>query len=222
MQGTIHLGGGGSERDEAKLWAEAFPPGARVAVWPFAQSNPAERRYAGEWFTGALAALGPLTVDVWLTPEDHDPSLQDVDVVAIPGGNTFSLLHTLREARLLPALHDHLGRGGGLYGGSAGAVLVGADIGIALAADPNDVGLVDTTALDLLHGMDVLPHYTDDQLGAARDHHRRTGRPVLALPERSGIVLTGVTARNAGPDPVHVITRDGSVEHAAAVPWSLE
>ncbi|WP_161606045.1 hypothetical protein [Microlunatus speluncae] len=40
MQGPIHLGGGGSERDEARLWAEAFPPGARVAVWPFAQSDP--------------------------------------------------------------------------------------------------------------------------------------------------------------------------------------
>lgn len=221
MQGHFHLGGGGSEQDEARLWAEAFPPGSRIAVWPFAQPDRAGRRLSGDWFSSALAALGAYRIDVWLTPDDHDPSLTEVDVVAIPGGNTFDLLHTLREAGLLPALHDHLGRGGSVYGGSAGAVLAGADIGIALVADPNDVGLEDTTGLDLLHGLDVLPHYTDDQLEFARDHHRRTGRPVLGLPERSGVVVTGGTARIVGPDPVRVITRDGSVERAAGDRWSL-
>ncbi len=221
MQGLIHLGGGGSEQDEARLWAEAFPPGARVAVWPFAQASTADRRSAGEWLTAALAALGPYQVEVWLSPDDHDPALDRVDVVAIPGGNTFGLLHTLRQAGLLAALRDHLGRGGAVYGGSAGAVLIGADIGIALVADPNEVGLVDTTGLDLLHGMDVLPHYTDDQLGFARDHHRRTGRPVLGLPERSGVVLSGATARNVGPDAVHVITRDLAVGYPTDTRWPI-
>jgi dipeptidase E len=221
MQGHFHLGGGGSEQDEARLWAEAFPAGARIAVWPFAQSSVADRRRSGDWLTSALAALGPHQIDVWLAADDHDASLAGVDVVAIPGGNTFDLLHTLNEAGLLSVLHDHLARSGSVYGGSAGAVLAGADIGIALVADPNDVGLEDTTGLDLLHGLDVLPHYTDDQLGFAQDHHRRTGRPVLGLPERGGVVVAGTTARTVGPESVQVITRDDSVERVAGERWPL-
>ncbi|WP_284043324.1 hypothetical protein [Actinoplanes sp. M2I2] len=35
----IFLGGGGSEKDEARLWDEVFRPGARLAVWPHAMPH---------------------------------------------------------------------------------------------------------------------------------------------------------------------------------------
>lgn len=45
--------------------------------------------------------------------------------------------------------------------GSAGAVLSCEDVAIAVAHDPNDVGVVDLTGLALVPTYSVLPHYDD-------------------------------------------------------------
>jgi dipeptidase E len=245
VTGRVFLGGGGTEADEAALWAEAFPAGSRVVIWPFAHRAAVDRRAAGAWATTALLAIDVADVDVWVTtepgvdqprlgePGPGEPRLNrpgapgrrglgGVDVVAVPGGNTFGLLQALREAGLLDLLHAHLLRGGSLYGGSAGAVLAGADVDLARAADPDDVGTTDTRGLDLVHGHDVLPHWTDDQEAAAQRHSRATGRPVLAIPERGGVVVApDGTARSVGPDVVQVITAERTVRRAVGEEWSL-
>lgn len=206
MEGSIYLGGGGSEADEANLWGEVFIPGATVAVWPFAQRTHEGRRASIDWMETSLATRGSFTIDGWLSPDADHQSLLGADIVAVPGGNTFDLLHALRTAGLLSLLEEHLARGGSFYGGSAGAVVAGADVGIALTADPNHVGLGDTRGLDLAGGCDILPHYTDGQESTARAHLGTTGRPVLCLPESSGVVLVAGTARNVGPSEVKLVT----------------
>ena len=235
MTGRVFLGGGGTEADEAALWDEAFPAGSRVVIWPFAHRAAVDRRAAGAWATTALLAIDVADVDVWVTTEPgvdrprldqlvvrRRRGLDGVDVVAVPGGNTFDLLQALREAGLLDLLHAHLLRGGSLYGGSAGAVLAGADVDLARAADPDDVGTTDTRGLDLVHGHDVLPHWTDDQEAAARRHSRASGRPVLAIPESGGVVVApDGTARSVGPDVVQVITAERTVRRAVGEEWSL-
>jgi len=235
VTGRVFLGGGGTEADEAALWDEAFPAGSRVVIWPFAHRAAVDRRAAGAWATTALLAIDVADVDVWVTTEPgvdrprldqlvvrRRRGLDGVDVVAVPGGNTFDLLQALREAGLLDLLHAHLLRGGSLYGGSAGAVLAGADVDLARAADPDDVGTTDTRGLDLVHGHDVLPHWTDDQEAAARRHSRASGRPVLAIPESGGVVVApDGTARSVGPDVVQVITAERTVRRAVGEEWSL-
>ena len=235
MTGRVFLGGGGTEADEAALWDEAFPAGSRVVIWPFAHRAAVDRRAAGAWAATALLAIDVADVDVWVTTEPgvdrprldqlvvrRRRGLDGVDVVAVPGGNTFDLLQALREAGLLDLLHAHLLRGGSLYGGSAGAVLAGADVDLARAADPDDVGTTDTRGLDLVHGHDVLPHWTDDQEAAARRHSRASGRPVLAIPESGGVVVApDGTARSVGPDVVQVITAERTVRRAVGEEWSL-
>jgi len=235
VTGRVFLGGGGTEADEAALWAEAFPAGSRVVIWPFAHRAAVDRRAAGAWATTALLAIDVADVDVWVTTEPgvdrprldqlvvrRRRGLDGVDVVAVPGGNTFDLLQALREAGLLDLLQAHFLRGGSLYGGSAGAVLAGADVDLARAADPDDVGTTDTRGLDLVHGHDVLPHWTDDQEAAARRHSRASGRPVLAIPESGGVVVApDGTARSVGPDVVQVITAERTVRRAVGEEWSL-
>ena len=220
--GAIYLGGGGSERDEAQLWDAAFATPARVVVWPFAHRATADREAAGEWFTQALGQRGLVDIETWTEAESHSPrELDRVDVVAIPGGNTFDLLHTLLIADLLPLLTAFLDRGGRAYGGSAGAVLMGADIGIASVADANDVRLRRTGGLNLVAGLDVLPHYTAGHAGFARDHHRDHGRAVLCIPQSGGVVVTGGTGWNPGPSAVHVITATTTATYRQGDRWEL-
>jgi dipeptidase E len=146
--------------------------------------------------------------------------LDGVDVIAIPGGNTFNLAHMLRADGLFPLLSSFLERGGGVYGGSAGAVLMGADIGIASIADSNDVGLEETSGLDLVGGLDVLPHYRRELHGVARAHHRDSGHGLLCLPEPSGVIIVGGKARNVGPAAVHVVTGSSSVTYGPGDSWN--
>lgn len=208
MRGDLYLGGGGSVEQEAALWAEAFPAGVAVAIWPFAHATAEGRDASIAWMRQALASRAVAQVDAWPELDGAERSLAGVDIVAIPGGNTFDLLHVLRSTGLLSLLRDHLRNGGRLYGGSAGAVLAGADIGIARTADRNDAGITDTRGLDLLGGVDVLPHYSDHQRAPARAHSRANDRAVLCLPEASGVVVSGNLLRNVGPESVELVSQD--------------
>lgn len=222
MTGTIYIGGGGSEDEEAKLWIEAFRPGLSVTVWPFAHPALANRQSAGRWITGALERFAPSHIDIWDSPAGREHSdLEDTDIIAIPGGNTFDLLDTLHSSGLFLALRAFLDRGGRVYGGSAGAILMGNDIGIALEADPNDVGLQDTTGMGILGELDVLPHYTEELLDFARAHRNQSGRNVLCLPEPTGVVVKDGTIRNVGPEPVHIITSTETKTYQMGATWPV-
>jgi dipeptidase E len=221
MVGRIFLGGGGDEADEALLWDEAFGSGQHVTVWPFARRDPREREEVGRWFSAALTARGSFSIDVWLGDESDAGALDGCDVLAIPGGNTFDLLAHLVSRGRLQTLRDFHARGGHLYGGSAGAVLMGTDISPASGANRNEAGLSDLRALDLLGGALVRPHYEPGlraTLQASADSH---GATIWAVPERGGVVVDGCTARASGPDPVHVFTPGTNQEFEQGETWLL-
>ncbi|MBM2617966.1 Type 1 glutamine amidotransferase-like domain-containing protein [Actinoplanes sp. LDG1-06] len=208
----IFLGGGGSENDEAKLWDEVFLPGRRIALWP--EAMPSSRHPDVEqWFRQALHPRGEFVI---ASPASE---LADVDVLVIPGGNTYELVAAVRDR--LPALRAFLARGGHIYGGSAGAILLGADIDIAGILDPNDIGLTDTAGADLLAGYVVYPHFTPDQSPTAAAWATSHNVAVLAIPETAGVIVDGTTARNAGPAPVDVFTPTSHASHAAGDSWPL-
>ncbi|KAL2202921.1 class I glutamine amidotransferase-like protein [Sarocladium strictum] len=215
--GLLFLGGGGSAADEADLWNEAFQPGQRIVIWPFAQPR---ERWAGTlaWFTGALAARSELSSFGSITMADMVPGggLDAADILVVPGGNTFELLAILRSQGLLDNLRDFIERGGKYYGGSAGAVLVGADIGLIDvergAFDENTVGLQDTQGLALMGDITVFPHW-EPQVGPAEHEawSREKNLRVLCTPEKSGVVidLAGRTGTNKGPLDVTLFSPDG-------------
>lgn len=208
----IYLGGGGSEQDETRLWDEVFTVGQRLAVWPHAM--PRSRWSAVErWLIEALAPRGDFTIEM------AGPAPLTGDVLVIPGGNTFDLLAARREA--LAELPAFLERDGRIYGGSAGAILLGADIAVAGILDSNDAGLTDTRGADLLSGHVVYPHYTAGQESTARQWATDHAVAVLAIPESAGVVVDGPLARNTGPEPVYVFTAAGADLHHPGETWSL-
>jgi dipeptidase E len=162
VTGSVYLGGGGSKDDEASLWNELFQSGQRVLYLPFAlPANEYER--AEQWLNASLAPRGQFEVETWGSAADHTThDLETFDVVFVGGGNTFDLLDHLDRHGLMKPLREFVASGGRLYGGSAGAVLLGADIAIAETADPNDAGITDTHGLDLVGGLVVRPHFTEE------------------------------------------------------------
>jgi dipeptidase E len=217
----IYLGGGGSVRDEAALWNEFLVPGMRIVYWPFALA-PAAHASARTWLLDSLAGWGDFRVSIWSSLSGRTAAeLAAADLLFVGGGNTFALLEEVVRHDFLPAVRDYLGAGGCLYGGSAGAILAGADISISASVDTNDVGLTRTGALDLLGGLVVRPHYEpgqDAELVTWAAMHRRT---VLAIPERSGVAVVDGVARTTGPEAVQLIRPTGREHRVAGDSWTL-
>lgn len=220
MTGTIHLGGGGDSIDEAPVWRVMLKGKRRVLYWPFALP-PARIGEIEGWLAGAFAGLGVDTeLETWTDLAQHHPDeMGDVDLLFVGGGNTFRLLDRVRSAGFEQAVRDFVARGGDYYGGSAGAILACADIGVALGLDENEVGLTDLTGLGLVRDLVVLPHYDRTQAVAARESSRREGRALVGVPERSGLAVRGGHAEVIGHEPVTVFDGDDVTVRRPGEQW---
>ena len=137
----------------------------------------------------------------------HSALLAKYDLVYIGGGNTYSLIHDLRKHDLVQPLIEYAGQGGIVYGGSAGAIILGDHIGTAVG-DENHVDITDFEGLSLTCGYDFRLHYTEEHRDAVTKHIEETGNPVMCCPEESGVRLDGDEATVIGEEPV--ILRHGN------------
>lgn len=141
------------------------------------------------------------------TLEEHtEESLAAFAAVFLGGGNTFELLHLLRESGFDRPLLEFLRGGGWVGGNSAGAIVCGRDI--RYAHDPNTVGMTDFRGFDLVGGRAVWCHYApdphDDEI---EDFFRRTRIPVLALPDRGGVWVRRDESRILGDERAWIFGR---------------
>lgn len=131
-------------------------------------------------------------------PRDAARRLSRSDVVYLAGGNTFDFLAHLRENGLLGTLRRFAFRGAVLAGLSAGAILMTPDIGLAgwppFDRDDNAPNLPerDWGALGLVP-FEFFPHYRHSERyrRALARHVARTGRPLYACRDGSGLVVEG-------------------------------
>jgi dipeptidase E len=211
---TVLLGGGGSAEDERPVLDRLLElvedrPGT-IAYWPFAL----DRNDYAEATAFVENALGR-SVNTWTGLDGRRPQhLDDHAGVFIGGGNTYHLLNEIRRwgfVRPLQGLAFH----GVLYGGSAGAIICGVDIGSAAYFDENDVGLADTAGLDLLFGHSVWCHFVPDHLDDVRRWVRSSGAPAVALSERAGAEVSETEILSIGREPLLVVGPRGDIAELA-------
>jgi dipeptidase E len=207
----IALGGGGEAPDE-RLVLDVFGSWVghgRVLYIPIAMDGPYEPSL--EWARGTSFGLGGVTDIVMAsTAGEVIRELPRSDAAFIGGGNTYSLLDRLRASGADKVLRRSAEDGLPVYGGSAGAILLGRDIGTARHADPNYVGLTDTTGLDLALGCAISCHYLPSDDPRIRKYVSETGHSVIAMPERGGVVRTGESIQVVGPESVEYFSPSGS------------
>jgi dipeptidase E len=167
---VLLLGGGGDAQQERPVLDRfvELAGATSIAYWPFALNLV---NYANATsFTEA--ALGR-PVQTWTSLDEHSTSdVQECGGVFIGGGNTYHLLSEVRRTGFDEVLRD-FARTRVLYGGSAGAILFGSDIGTAGYFDSNDVGLVETKGLGLLGPYAVWCHYEDGPRPTSGTGHDR-------------------------------------------------
>jgi dipeptidase E len=204
-QRQIVLAGGGGAADSRSLdevFAEWIGSG-RLLYLPLALH---EERHtaAAAWLRSTFEPLGVCDIESWPAFDGHDArELSDFDGVYIGGGNTYRLLQQLRTSGFDKAITRFIAEGGPVYGGSAGAILLGSDIDTALlAGDSNDVRLTSTRGLDVLSGWSVVCHYRAPDLERTHAFTLQHGLRALALSERAGIILDRDGARSQGAEAV--------------------
>ena len=185
--------GGGGDREDSRLLDEAFAnwigaqgyllylPVALRGLIPFAECE--------MWFRETFAPLGVRRIEMWT--ELQGKVVADLDVfdgIYIGGGNTYGLLAELRAAGLDQAICAFAQSGRPIYGGSAGAAILGSDIETIAHIDHNEVGLTDMTGLNLVGGYAVWVHFSEQDDSRIRAFVERRRTAVIAIPERSGVI----------------------------------
>lgn len=194
--------GGGNAADSVaidRVFAD-WSRGGRTLYLPIAMDG-VKHSHASclDWFRAAFDPLGLRDVEMWTDLESHRHEfLSRFASIYVGGGNTFRLLKLVRESGFYFALEEFVRLGGAVYGGSAGAILIGKSIATCVHVDVNDVGITDLRGLNFAHGRSIWCHYTeaDDERIAA--YRRATGKAIWAIPERAGIVVEGDQIRVLG------------------------
>jgi dipeptidase E len=212
----IALAGGGGAEDSRLLdevFASWIGPQGKLLYLPVALRGIRPYEACLEWITTTFAPLHLTNITMWTDLAEHrERELGAFDAVYVGGGNTYSLLAQLIDSHFDRYLQGYAEAGGILYGGSAGAIVLGKDIQTADQIDHNDIGLTERNCLNLANDHAVWPHYQPEQDPFIAEFVQEHQQPVLAIPERSGIAIASGSMRSVGFEPAYRFDDQGKSE----------
>ena len=189
----IALAGGGGSSDSLPLdeeFAYWLGPQGRLLYWPIALRDQRLYKSCLDWIVATLAPLNITNITMWNNLSEHHASeLDKFDGIYLGGGNTYYLLAQLRESQFDLHIQEFVRRGKPIYGGSAGAVVLGRDIQTINHLDRNFSGVTEAMGLNLIDGHSIWVHYRPEDDPLINNYIHDCQLPVLAISERSGLVL---------------------------------
>lgn len=200
----IFLGGGGGEKDSVDLdkrFVSLLDSAKTLIYIPVAMK---EEKYPGcqQWFTSVFSSLGVTKIEMF-TDLHQEIKLDQVAGVYIGGGDTMKLWQELRINGFGVTLRQLINQGVPVYGGSAGAIVLGKDI--RSSTEGKDQA-TDIATLDVLSGYAVYCHLKT--LADAQAAQKTLNLPMIALSERSGACIQGQELEAIGFESVWILEGD--------------
>ena len=210
----IYLSGGGNEKQSFpldKFFFDTLPKNGRFLYIPIALRGHKLYSTAHLWMKN-ITELHERT-DVQFETVD-DPSkynlevIKEFDGIYIGGGNTWSLIQEIRESGFVDVLIQYIEAGGQVYGGSAGAIIMGKRIDTH--DDENKIGLQDVSGFNLLNNFSVACHFKDEQNDRFKAWVSDHNLPIVCLPEETGLVIESGVALCVGTKPCVIYFSNGT------------
>lgn len=210
----IYLSGGGNENQSFlldKFFFNSLPKNGNFLYIPVALRGSKLYPTAWLWMNSVLELHGRNDVQ-FETADDlskYNPTiLKGFNGIYIGGGNTWSLMHELQDSGFANVLIQYIEAGGQVYGGSAGAIIMGKKINTH--DDENNIGLRDVSGFSFLDSFSVACHFKNQQNNRFKAWAMDNNLPIICLPEETGLVIEKGFASCAGTKPCAIYFADGA------------
>ena len=148
--------------------------------------------------------------------EISETDLRRYGAVYIGGGNTFKLLREFRKTGFYTKLQRYIQDDiGPVYGGSAGAILMGKSIMTARLGDMIDEyveGISEFQSYNFVQGNDIDCHYFEKHDSKVFEYVRNNRRGVISIPEESGLYVSDNRYRKIGRKEIYEFSENSKSE----------
>jgi dipeptidase E len=200
----IFLGGGGGALDSVYLdrkFVSEIDKNKYLIYIPVAmKSKPYEECY--KWFDSVFSPLGVKKIRMLTDLNDiNDEILFESSGIYIGGGSTVKLLKEVRQSGFEDRLSEYIISGKPVYGGSAGAILLGADI--RTSPEATNLRATESLGMNILSGYSVYAHYNLSNV-KIEEILEKYKIPIIFIPERSGVYIQDEIIECIGFENVHI------------------
>lgn len=213
----LFLSGGGSEKDSFELdnlFIKSLTKKKILYIPLAANLDTTGYKSCYAWITATLAAHSEDFLKIIMSLNLENVTSEELNrfgAVYIGGGNTYNLLKTFNDSKFSQKLLDYHSQGGIVYGGSAGAIILGKDVG---TVEEENLNLYSSSkGLNLVNNYSIICHYSDELEGKVNEYVLSTKYPVIALPEKSGLIIKNNHAQVKGQDSISVFTSSQKIQY---------
>lgn len=218
QKGKLYLGGGGGSDDSIELDKRFLSEltTKKVIYIPIALT-PKENGYEScyDWITSTLTKASNEFIEITMWTDLSNKKIDDLEKysgIYIGGGNTYKLLDQIQKTGFEKILSEFYNQGGSIYGGSAGAIILGKTISIV--SEENNADYSFSNGLNLLNNKSVLCHFTPNKTDLVNNFLNQNISDLIVLTERSGLIIANdFSAESVGFDPVAIYTKSYGVEN---------
>jgi len=210
----IFLGGGGSSRDSFLLDKEFVNSLEKknILYIPIALNRDKlgfEACY--DWIIATLSQHSKDFVNILmiLNLSDKDIDLSKYDAIYIGGGDTYKLLHVFYTSGFNNLLKSFIDKGGIVYGGSAGAIILGKNINIVSEENINNYNY--EKGLSIIGDYSIICHYNGNKDKKIKEYVSKYKNSVISIPENSGLFINGNVAKVIGKSPIFIFNQENEL-----------
>lgn len=189
---ALFISGGGDIQQTFKIDSDYFatlPQYARILYIPTALNTTTFGvNKLHRWFNSLIQTHLPTGNFKMLEDNSKVENLHEFDSIYFGGGNTYKLLDYLLQHKYDKAIPRFIQDGKIVYGGSAGAIILGQDI--RTVSEENDKDYSIYRGLGLIGNFAVICHYDEIDQPDLNELSLGIGHPIIALPENAGLQIS--------------------------------
>ena len=214
MNKKIYLSGGGNEVQAFALddiYFRYIPKNGSFLYIPIALRENKLYSAAHSWMNKVIKLhhRADIQFETLDNPSKYQlATLKEFTGIYIGGGNTWNLIRELKESGFTNRLIQYLRAGGQVYGGSAGAIIMGKRIDTQ--DDENTINSNYVSGINLLDDYSVACHFKDQQGDRFKKWSENHSLPIICLPEETGLIIENDIALCVGTKPCTIYLADGT------------